>query len=104
LKLRADSAASYSQGRLSFAIDLGPHANWQASLRWVAHLEGIPLPLHADGESLTALKALTFDWRVFGRVRGSGQYRPGHLCAHAHFHIAFACVVDLQNYTLIMSF
>jgi hypothetical protein len=48
LELRADSAADHGKGRVSFAITLAPHASWRASLRWVAHLEGKPLPLRAD--------------------------------------------------------
>jgi glycogen debranching enzyme len=48
LELRADSAASHRKGRITFRVEMAPHASWGASLRWVAHLEGKPLPLHAD--------------------------------------------------------
>ena len=50
LELRADSVACHHNGRISFVIDLAPHGRWQASLRWVANLEGNVLPLQSDGK------------------------------------------------------
>lgn len=53
LRLRADSAPSPSENKLTFHINLQPHQKWHACLIWQAEVDGKQLPVETQCNALT---------------------------------------------------